>query len=102
MPRLFIALDIPDETKEKLADLGRDLPGAAWVSPNQMHLTLRFLGETTREDFRMIAEALEGIRCPAFLLSLQGIGHFPKRGEPETLWIGTPLNQRLITLRNRI
>ncbi|HLP40038.1 MAG TPA: RNA 2',3'-cyclic phosphodiesterase, partial [Fibrobacteria bacterium] len=78
------------------------LPGAAWVPPEQMHLTLRFLGEVDGETFTMIREALGGVQSRKFHLSLKGVGHFPKRGDPEVLWVGIAGGDEVIRLRNRI
>ncbi len=102
MPRLFIALDLPDDARDRLAAISYGLPGAAWVPPEQMHLTLRFLGEVEDELFRVIREALGGVQGRKFHLSLKGVGHFPKRGDPEVLWLGVPENEELLRLRNRI
>lgn len=102
MPRLFIALDLPQSAREKLAEICYGLPSAAWLPPEQFHLTLRFIGEVDGEVFETLREALDGLRSPAFHLALKGIGHFPKRGEPETLWVGVPENQELTCLRNRV
>jgi 2'-5' RNA ligase len=102
MPRLFVAADLPDDAKDRLAAMSYGLPGAAWVPPEQMHLTLRFLGEVDPDQAQMVQEALGGVRSPSFRLTLRGVGHFPKRGDPEVLWAGVAGNEDLIRLRNRI
>lgn len=102
MPRLFVAAELPEAVKERLAGISYGLPGAAWVPPEQMHLTLRFLGEVEDGLFRDIREALGGLRSPSFYLTLKGLGHFPKRGDPEVLWAGVAENPELVRLRNRI
>lgn len=102
MPRLFVAADLSDDVKDKLAAMSYGLPGAAWVPPDQMHLTLRFIGEVDEDRFRTIREALGGVQGKSFYLTLKGVGHFPKRGDPEVLWAGVPENEGLIRLRNRI
>ena len=45
MPRLFVALPIPEELREELAGLAGGIQGARWVPPENYHLTLRFIGE---------------------------------------------------------
>jgi 2'-5' RNA ligase len=102
MRRLFVAAEIPDEAKEKLSRISEGLPGAAWVPPEQMHLTLRFIGEVEESVYRDVQAALSGIASPSFYLTLKGVGHFPKRGDPETLWVGVAGNEDLVRLRNRI
>ena len=68
----------------------------------QLHLTLRFIGEVEKPDFEAIREALGGIRTRSFYLSLKGLGHFPLRGDPEVLWAGVSKNQDLLSLRHKI
>lgn len=102
MPRLFIALDLPEDVKEGLGRISYGLPGAAWISPEDMHLTVRFIGEVDDVLFRIILEALGGVQEKSFHLDLKGVGHFPKRGDPTVLWTGVPENESLIRLRNRI
>lgn len=102
MPRLFVALDLPDAAREKLAGMSYGLPGAAWVDPERMHLTVRFIGEVEGHLFDTIKEGLAGVRSPSFYLTLKGVGHFPKRGDPETLWAGVAESEDLVRLRNRI
>lgn len=102
MPRLFVALDLPDTAREKLAAMSYGLPGAAWVAPEKMHLTVRFIGEVDAHLFDTIREALAGIRSPSFYLTFRGVGHFPKRGDPESLWAGVAQSEDLVRLRNRI
>lgn len=102
MPRLFIALELPEEAKDQLADLTGDLPGADWTLSENYHLTLRFLGEVDSEGFAAIREGLGGIQSKAFHLDLRGLGVFPLRGDPETLWTGADRNESLQSLRNKV
>lgn len=102
MPRLFVAADLPEETREKLAEISFGIPGADWVPSEQYHLTLRFLGERDESTFETIREGLGSLVSPSFYLTLRGIGHFPLRGEPETLWAGTAKNEELVRLRNKV
>lgn len=102
MPRLFVALDMPEDVQDKLAEMACDLPGADWVFSEQYHLTLRFLGEVDQEAFQTVREALGGLLCRSFHLSLRGVGLFPLRGEPETLWAGVSKTDALMSLRNKV
>jgi len=88
VPRLFVAIDLPEAIKDRLEPLCRGLPGARWVRDRQFHLTLRFLGEVEGPAFATVAEALRLVRLPPFELGLQGVGHFPPRGRPRVLWAG--------------
>jgi 2'-5' RNA ligase len=88
MPRLFIALAPPEEVAEALDRLCEGLPGIRWNDAEQFHLTLRFIGEVGQRTFYEIGEALAGVTHPPFELALKGIGQFPPRGAPHTLWVG--------------
>ena len=102
MARLFIALDLPHSARERLAEISCGLPGAAWVSPEQIHLTLRFLGEVDAGATTDLRQALSGIQTRAFFLSLKGVGLFPLRGDPEVLWAGVAKSDELLRLRHKI
>jgi RNA 2',3'-cyclic 3'-phosphodiesterase len=103
MPRLFIALDLPEDVVAALDRLCDGLPGTRWSGPEQLHLTLRFIGEVERGTFYEIGEALAGVSHAPFELALKGLGQFPPRGAPHTLWVGVddPGNA-LPSLRRRI
>lgn len=102
MPRLFVALDLPDVIRERLSALCCGLPGARWVAPEQMHLTLRFIGDVDSTIFRDVREALCEVRGERLSLRLEGIGFFPPRGKPRVVWVGIAANEKLVRLRNRI
>ncbi|MDB5103635.1 MAG: 2-5 ligase [Fibrobacteres bacterium] len=102
MPRIFVALDMPEHARERLNGISSGLPGADWVSPDQYHLTLRFIGEVDKESLDVIREGLGGVVARSFYLSLKGIGVFPLRGDPEILWAGVARNEGLRSLRNKV
>ena len=88
MPRLFVAIDFPDAVRLRLESLCNGVPGARWVTPEQIHLTLRFIGEVDNGVFADVAETLARIDTAPFTLRLEGVGHFPPRGQPRVLWAG--------------
>lgn len=88
MPRLFVAVDLPEPHKARVAALKTPLAGARWVPPDQIHLTLRFLGEVDEEGIASLKQALEEIRFDPFPLALLGVGHFPQGHHPRVLWAG--------------
>lgn len=102
MPRLFVAVDIPETVKERLTLMSCGVPGARWVSPDQMHLTLSFIGEVDSETFGNILEVLAEISFEPFLMQLSGVGFFPPRGRPKVLWVGVEPNQTLLQLQQRV
>ena len=100
--RLFVAIDLPDSVKEQVAGLCCGLPGARWVNPEQLHLTLRFIGEVDGGMFRDIRETLDEVQSDPFTLQLDGVGFFPPRGKPRVVWVGLRQSVDLSQLRNRI
>ena len=102
MPRLFVAVDLPEQIKDRLAQICCGLPGARWVKPEQLHLTLRFIGDTDSTTFREVQEALHGVSCKPFSLQLDGVGFFPPRGKPRVVWVGISKSEKLVQLRNRV
>ena len=102
MPRLFVAVPMPEEIALELDRLGAGLPGVRWTDPTDYHLTLRFIGEVDHATFYEIGEALAGVSLAPFELSLKGLGTFPPRGLPHTLWAGVDTNESLVPLKRRI
>lgn len=102
MVRLFVAVDLPAGVREGLSTLCFGVPGARWVEGDQLHLTLRFIGEVDGVCFRDIATALGAVGGTAFELTLDGLGHFPPRGAPRVLWAGVERSASLVSLRTRI
>jgi 2'-5' RNA ligase len=101
-PRLFVALRFSDEINEALDDLAFGIKGASWTLSEQYHLTLRFIGDPGPLTLFDIDRALREVRSSGFSLNLKGTGHFPLRGDPETLWVGVDDNPVLVSLRNRV
>ena len=101
--RLFIALDLPWRLRERLALMaGSGIPGARWVSPENYHLTLRFIGETQAHRAEDIDLALSAIRARGFSLTLSGVGTFTKGGRVTAFWVGVERNPQLDHLQNKI
>jgi 2'-5' RNA ligase len=93
--RTFIAVSVDDEVRQAVAALESDLSQAGadvkWVEPHNIHLTLKFLGDTKTRQLAAICEALrEALRgSPAFDLTLLGTGTFPPRGpRVRVVWVG--------------
>ena len=102
MPRLFVALDFPEEIRQRLSSLCCGLPGARWVPVEQMHLTLRFIGDVDSGVSQAVREVLHDVRCPSFSLRLENVGFFPPRGKPRVVWAGVAPSSELLHLRGRI
>ena len=101
--RLFIALTLPPAVREALAALAEPLPGVKWTPPDQLHLTLRFLGDVATEAIEPVIERLAGVRVAPFILPVEGLGTFPPNRPPRILWIGVGSGHpRLFQLRQRV
>lgn len=86
--RLFVALDIPEAVSELLVRLQENLPGVRWLRPDQIHLTLSFLGNVSSAFEEKLCEKLAAIRFIAFFLSVVGVGTFPQKAKPNVIWAG--------------
>src|SRR5690625_7448543 len=76
MRRLFIALSLPDEVRDRLSAISGGVPGARWLEPENLRLTLRLLGEVDNGLARDIDDARHQIDAPPFELTLTGLGVF--------------------------
>jgi len=99
--RLFVALSIPDTVAASLALIQGGVPGARWQTREQMHLTLRFIGEVDGRDMAAIKDALAGIDAPAFTLELHGVGQFGNN-KPHSLWAAVRPNPALDHLQRKV
>jgi 2'-5' RNA ligase len=99
--RLFVALALPDAVGEGLLLLQGGVPGARWSQREQLHLTLRFVGEVDGRDAAAIDDALAAIRAPRFTLELKGIGEFGGKN-PRALWCGVREDAAVLHLQRKI
>ena len=89
MPRLFVAIDLPDETKDRILSLREDdLPPGRWPRRDALHLTLHFIGEVPESVAQAYQRALSQVDAPAFDLRIQGVGQFPAADRPRVIWAG--------------
>ena len=86
--RLFIGLQLPQAVLDLLSGLAYPLPRVRWVVRDNLHLTLRFIGEVDGAAAADIDEALARIAVPSFELTIAGVGEFNSRGRVRTLWAG--------------
>ncbi|HVU31979.1 MAG TPA: RNA 2',3'-cyclic phosphodiesterase [Opitutaceae bacterium] len=101
--RMFIALTLPDAVRETLLMLRTRLGGITWTSPEQWHVTLRFLGDVARARTQLLIDRLAAIRVEPFILPVEGVGTFPPNRPPRVAWVGTGSGHpRLFQLRQRI
>jgi 2'-5' RNA ligase len=92
--RGFVAVLLPDGVRARLAATAAELraraPGLAWVRADNLHLTLRFLGEVEPAALERVREAVEiaATAVPAFTVELGGLGGFPSGRAPRVVWAG--------------
>jgi 2'-5' RNA ligase len=101
MPRLFVALSLPDAVAASLALLQAGVPGARWQTREQLHLTLRFIGDVDGKAQAAIDDALAGIEAPRFTLELHATGAFGGK-HPHALWAGVRGNDTLLHLQRKV
>ena len=87
MHRLFVAIRPPEDIRDLLVDAMDDGADFRWQDDQQLHLTLRFIGEVERPLAEDIAAALATIRSPSFELRIHGTGRFEQRNSG-ALWAG--------------
>lgn len=102
MPRLFLGLDLPPHVDDHLELMSGGLPGARWEGRDKFHLTLAFLGEVDGRVHREVIDAMNGLNSPQFELTLKGIGVFPPRGEPTSVWAGVAEAGAIKLLKQRV
>ncbi len=102
MYRLFVAVDLPEVVRMAVAEIGSNLGAARKVPADQLHLTLRFIGEADEKLYATIKSALARIRAEPFPLALSGVGHFPPGRHPRVLWVGMVESEPLLKLHRGV
>ena len=102
MHRLFVALRPPLAIRDHLLGLMGGVHGARWQSDDQMHITLRFIGEVDRRVGEDVATTLSAIVAPPTTIRLDGVGAFDKRGRVDALWAGLAPHDALVALHRKI
>jgi RNA 2',3'-cyclic 3'-phosphodiesterase len=87
MHRLFVAIRPPEDIRDLLIDAMDDSPNFNWQGEEQLHLTLRFIGEVERPVAQDVADALGRIQSAPFELSIAAAGRFEQRSSG-ALWAG--------------
>ena len=89
MPRLFVAVDLPETTKDQVLSLRQDdLPPGRWARREALHLTLHFIGDVPEAVARAYGRALRQVEVSAFDLLISGVGQFPIEQRPRVIWAG--------------
>jgi len=96
MMRMFVALPLSDPLHLRLAEIQKQLRrrcpegSVRWVNPDDIHLTLFFIGDALSTRVASIQEALSVVarNAPAFELEVKGLGAFPNARRPRVIWVG--------------
>jgi 2'-5' RNA ligase len=102
MHRLFVAIRPPEPIRELLLGAMGGVSGARWQTDDQIHLTLRFIGEVDRHLADDVHAALGGIHHPRFEIAINGLGTFDRRQQPETVWAGVSPHEPLRALHKKV
>lgn len=102
MIRLFVGIEIPEELRRRMAAVEMPIDGARWVPEENLHITVRFIGEVPEDVAEDLADALQRIRAPAFAVSIAGAGHFESGRRVRTLWFGVERNESLTALYEKV
>lgn len=97
--RLFTAIELPRRLTSELARIQQGVPGARWVSPENMHITLAFLGEVDGGQAEDLVGELARVDRPSFELSPTGAGQFSGGAGVKALWMGVGPEAPLIDLQ---
>src|SRR5260221_1888947 len=101
MHRLFVAIRPPGPIRDLLIDAMDDSPEFRWQNEEQLHLTLRFIGEVERPVAEDIAAALGAIRARPFDVRINGVGRFEQRNA-RALWAGVEPKEPLAALAAKV
>ncbi len=100
--RLFVALPLPEPLRAHLAELERGLPGARWVAPENLHLTLRFIGKVEGHQAGDLDAALAQVKATRFPVTLVGVDRFGAGRKLRALWVGVAPNPELDRLYRKV
>jgi len=102
MPRLFVALPVPEEIADDLLALQSGVPDARWVLPENFHVTLCFAGEVQGAIMRDFEEELADIAGPRFAVALAGVEQFSSGKQPRALVATVERSDRLQWLQQKV
>lgn len=101
--RLFTAIDLEQSALDELDQIMHGLPGAKWVKPENLHLTLTFIGDVSEQkESQLIEELAEAsIGIEPFSIRLKGVGQFLRKAVSEVLWVGVEDSPELLELQKQ-
>ena len=102
MHRLFVAIRPPAAIRDLLLGAMGGISGARWLSDDQLHLTVRFIGDVDRHLAGDIHAALGAVHHPPFEIAVNHLGLFDRRGQPETVWAGVTPQEPVKALHKKV
>lgn len=99
MPRLFTGLELPLDVRTRLSLLSAPLSGAKWVEAENLHLTLRFLGDIDNRTADEFIESIVPFTVEPFEMTLSGLGVFGSQ-RPDVIWVGAEPKDLLARLNH--
>lgn len=101
MPRLFVGLELPEMVRMRLGLVRGPLPGAKWIDPEDMHITLRFAGDIENRQADELVGFLDGIEMTPFQIMIREVGAFGGR-EPRSIHAGIEASPELDQLQRAV
>ncbi len=99
--RAFIAVEIPEEHREKIREIQRQFSNLGNINlVKEYHCTLKFLGDITEKQTEQIKEKLKKIKMKKFEATLEGLGAFPSQSYIRVIWVG--IKGRMAELQQKI
>ena len=104
MNRLFVAIPLPESIRTQLSLLQSGLQGARWIKPENIHLTLKFLGNVSETNLEVLKKLLESrvSDCDRFDISVGEMGAFPSTRRPRVVWVKVQSPDQLLNLQRSI
>lgn len=104
--RIFVALDIDENIRSRIAKFADDLrphaPAVRWVKPESLHITLQFIGEKPDTVVKQVEQTLSSISTAPFQVTFAGSGFFPTPKAARVFWIGIAAEAGLAQLAAKI
>ena len=103
--RLFVALDIDEEIRNRIQEFTEQIRGLApytrWLAPGSLHITLKFIGEQPEAFVQQIESALKSVTVAPFRVEFCGAGFFPTSKAARVFWIGIEAEPGLVELASK-
>jgi 2'-5' RNA ligase len=106
--RAFVAIPMPESVIKYLSDLINKFQkefsenAIKWIQPNNIHITLKFLGNISTSSVEKLDKQLQSKNFPPFTLVIDKIGAFPSIYKPRVIWVGTTTNPILMEINDHV